>query len=64
MQSKNENKIGKTELLTLDKSPENVANVTAVTPRQLLLIKQGLKSGISHGPVLSAPVSVLLYSIS
>ncbi|XP_075222961.1 mitochondrial ribosome recycling factor 2 isoform X2 [Lycorma delicatula] len=53
----------KRELLTLDRSPENVANVTAVSPRRLLLIKQGITSGISHGPVLSSPVIDITFKL-
>ncbi|RZF47465.1 hypothetical protein LSTR_LSTR007392 [Laodelphax striatellus] len=46
----------KFELLTMDKHPEYAPNLNTVTPRQIMLLKQGINSGLQHGPLLGSPV--------
>uniref|UniRef100_A0A1B6KGD5 Tr-type G domain-containing protein n=1 Tax=Graphocephala atropunctata TaxID=36148 RepID=A0A1B6KGD5_9HEMI len=44
------------DLLMLDRSKDNAENTTAITPRQLKSIRQGVTSGLAHGPILGSPV--------
>jgi elongation factor G len=43
--------------LKLDHSADSAANLANLHPRQLLAIKRGVEAGMSHGPLLSCPVS-------
>lgn len=49
----------KKDLLVFDRSPENSENTSAITPRQLKSIKQGIHAGLAHGPILNSQVQWL-----
>ncbi|XP_065207063.1 ribosome-releasing factor 2, mitochondrial [Planococcus citri] len=44
------------EFIVLDKTPENVPNTNLITPRQLMLIKNGIESALPRGPKIGCPV--------
>jgi elongation factor G len=52
------------ELLLLDRSPDNAANIAAISLKHLHAVKLGVESAMTHGPKLSCPlvnVQVMLH---
>lgn len=49
-------------LITLDKSPENIANTSLITPRKLNILKNAVESTLQRGPKIGCPVSYFLYA--
>uniref|UniRef100_A0A1B6EU19 Tr-type G domain-containing protein n=1 Tax=Cuerna arida TaxID=1464854 RepID=A0A1B6EU19_9HEMI len=52
------------DLLVLDRSKDSADNMASITPRQLKSIRQGVTSGLAHGPIIGSPmvgVTVMLH---
>lgn len=50
------NDSGQRELLLLDQSPDNAANIAAISLKHLHAVKFGVESAMAHGPKLSCPI--------
>lgn len=44
------------EFITLDKSSENITNTSQITPKKLMLLKQGAENALCRGPKAGCPV--------
>ncbi|CAH1117493.1 unnamed protein product [Phaedon cochleariae] len=45
-----------TDILKLDKSPDNASHIASIYPKHLVSVRQGLEVGLSHGPKISCQV--------
>lgn len=50
------NESEKQERLLLDRSPDNAANIAAISFKHLHAVKLGVESAMAHGPKLSCPI--------
>lgn len=45
-------------VLKLDKTPEAASNIASIFPKHLLAVKQGIETGLTHGPKIGSQVKV------
>lgn len=45
-------------VMKLDKSPEAASDIASIFPKHLLAVKQGIETGLSHGPKIGSQVNV------
>ncbi|XP_018570990.1 ribosome-releasing factor 2, mitochondrial [Anoplophora glabripennis] len=43
-------------VMKLDKSPEAASNIASIFPKHLLAVKQGIETGLAHGPKIGSQV--------